>query len=164
MCAGSRRALGGSGERHLPNKHVLPARPLLRPNAGEKLSESGAADVRQLCDTLLNSYLIQLLDTGFLHADPVSLLGSGSGSELSSFARVYPMMAPWPAPYPRSPLHSLYHLLFTPRLCIHCIPDRLCIHSLMNLPPCLLPPSLPSTRATSSARPRAASASWTGAW
>lgn len=35
---------------------------------GEKLSESNAADVRQLCDTLLNCYLIQLLDTGFLHA------------------------------------------------------------------------------------------------
>jgi predicted unusual protein kinase regulating ubiquinone biosynthesis (AarF/ABC1/UbiB family) len=37
---------------------------------GEKLSESSAADVRQLCNTLLNAYLIQLLDTGFLHADP----------------------------------------------------------------------------------------------
>eukprot|EP00198_Chlamydomonas_reinhardtii_P007169 XP_001696505.1 predicted protein [Chlamydomonas reinhardtii] len=37
---------------------------------GEKLSESGAADVRELCNTLLNAYLIQLLDTGFLHADP----------------------------------------------------------------------------------------------
>ena len=31
---------------------------------GEKLSESGAADVRELCNTLLNAYLIQLLDTG----------------------------------------------------------------------------------------------------
>lgn len=38
--------------------------------AGEKLSESTASDVRELCNTLLNAYLIQLLDTGFLHADP----------------------------------------------------------------------------------------------
>jgi len=38
--------------------------------AGEKLSESTAADVRQLCSTLLNCYLIQLLETGLLHADP----------------------------------------------------------------------------------------------
>lgn len=37
---------------------------------GEKLSESRASDVRQLCSTLLNAYLIQLLETGFLHADP----------------------------------------------------------------------------------------------
>ena len=37
---------------------------------GEKLSESHAADVRELCTTLLNAYLIQLLETGFLHADP----------------------------------------------------------------------------------------------
>jgi aarF domain-containing kinase len=37
---------------------------------GEKLSESSAGDVLALCTTLLNSYLIQLLDTGFLHADP----------------------------------------------------------------------------------------------
>ncbi|KAG2502091.1 hypothetical protein HYH03_000583 [Edaphochlamys debaryana] len=37
---------------------------------GEKLSESTASDVRELCNTLLNAYLIQLLDTGFLHADP----------------------------------------------------------------------------------------------
>ncbi|GIM09389.1 hypothetical protein Vretimale_13253, partial [Volvox reticuliferus] len=37
---------------------------------GEKLSESNATDVRELCNTLLNAYLIQLLDTGFLHADP----------------------------------------------------------------------------------------------
>ena len=35
---------------------------------GEKLSESNASDVRQLCTTLLNAYLIQLLDTGLLHA------------------------------------------------------------------------------------------------
>ncbi|GLC71027.1 hypothetical protein PLESTF_001062300 [Pleodorina starrii] len=37
---------------------------------GEKLSESHASDVRELCTTLLNAYLIQLLDTGLLHADP----------------------------------------------------------------------------------------------
>lgn len=37
---------------------------------GEKLSESNASDIRELCNTLLNCYLIQLLDTGFLHADP----------------------------------------------------------------------------------------------
>ncbi|EIE22124.1 ABC1-domain-containing protein [Coccomyxa subellipsoidea C-169] len=37
---------------------------------GEKLSESTAADVRELCSTLLNCYLIQLLETGLLHADP----------------------------------------------------------------------------------------------
>ncbi|KAK9801392.1 hypothetical protein WJX73_005895 [Symbiochloris irregularis] len=37
---------------------------------GEKLSESDAGDVRALCNTLLNCYLIQLLETGFLHADP----------------------------------------------------------------------------------------------
>eukprot|EP00878_Enallax_costatus_P013271 GHUV01013874.1.p1 GENE.GHUV01013874.1~~GHUV01013874.1.p1 ORF type:complete len:1255 (+),score=498.10 GHUV01013874.1:389-4153(+) len=37
---------------------------------GEKLSESRAADVRELCNTLLSAYLIQLLDTGLLHADP----------------------------------------------------------------------------------------------
>jgi aarF domain-containing kinase len=37
---------------------------------GEKLSESNANDVRYLCTTLLNAYLIQLLDTGLLHADP----------------------------------------------------------------------------------------------
>lgn len=38
--------------------------------AGEKLSDSRAGDVRELCNTLLNCYLIQLLETGFLHADP----------------------------------------------------------------------------------------------
>lgn len=37
---------------------------------GEKLSESSADDVLALCDTILNAYLIQLLETGFLHADP----------------------------------------------------------------------------------------------
>ena len=40
------------------------------PCAGEKLSESRASDVRELCTTLLNAYLIQLLETGHLHADP----------------------------------------------------------------------------------------------
>ena len=29
-----------------------------------------AGDVRQLCNTLLNCYLTQLLETGTLHADP----------------------------------------------------------------------------------------------
>lgn len=38
--------------------------------AGEKLSESQAGDVRKLCNTLLNCYLTQLLETGTLHADP----------------------------------------------------------------------------------------------
>jgi aarF domain-containing kinase len=38
---------------------------------GEKLSESNAEDVRELCTTLLNAYLIQLLDTGLLHAGRV---------------------------------------------------------------------------------------------
>ena len=32
--------------------------------AGEKLNESTAGDVRQLCTTLLNCYLIQLLESG----------------------------------------------------------------------------------------------------
>ena len=41
-----------------------------RARAGEKLSESRASDVRELCTTLLNAYLIQLLETGHLHADP----------------------------------------------------------------------------------------------
>lgn len=37
---------------------------------GEKLADSKASDVRALCSTLLNCYLIQLLETGLLHADP----------------------------------------------------------------------------------------------
>ncbi len=37
---------------------------------GERLSDSRAADVRALCNTLLSAYLVALLDTGFLHADP----------------------------------------------------------------------------------------------
>ena len=44
--------------------------------AGVKLSESNAADVRKLCTTLLNCYLIQLLETGNLHADPYDSLMS----------------------------------------------------------------------------------------
>jgi hypothetical protein len=43
--------------------------PLFCP-VGEKLSESRASDIRELCNTLLSAYLIQLLDTGLLHADP----------------------------------------------------------------------------------------------
>ncbi len=49
-------------------------------HAGEKLSVSNASDVRGLCTTLLNCYLIQLLETGFLHADP----HTGLPSDLSS--------------------------------------------------------------------------------
>lgn len=37
---------------------------------GERLYESTAGDVRKLCNTLLSSYLVGLLDTGFLHSDP----------------------------------------------------------------------------------------------
>ncbi len=37
---------------------------------GEKLCESKAEDVRELCNTLLNAYLVMLLETGNLHADP----------------------------------------------------------------------------------------------
>ncbi|PRW59939.1 eyespot assembly ABC1 kinase family [Chlorella sorokiniana] len=37
---------------------------------GERLTDSSAADVRQLCNTLLSAYLHQLCDTGLLHADP----------------------------------------------------------------------------------------------
>lgn len=37
---------------------------------GEKLNHSKAEDVRALCSMLLNCYLIQLLETGLLHADP----------------------------------------------------------------------------------------------
>lgn len=37
---------------------------------GEKLSESTASDIRELCNTLLSCYLIQLLDSCFMHADP----------------------------------------------------------------------------------------------
>ncbi|MCO5553207.1 hypothetical protein L7F22_006728 [Adiantum nelumboides] len=38
--------------------------------SGEKLSESKEADVPQLVYVALNCYLIQLLESGFLHADP----------------------------------------------------------------------------------------------
>lgn len=37
---------------------------------GVKLSQCDSEDVLELCDALLNCYLFQLLDTGFLHADP----------------------------------------------------------------------------------------------
>eukprot|EP01023_Acetabularia_acetabulum_P029612 TRINITY_DN2793_c0_g2_i1.p1 TRINITY_DN2793_c0_g2~~TRINITY_DN2793_c0_g2_i1.p1 ORF type:complete len:988 (+),score=151.02 TRINITY_DN2793_c0_g2_i1:77-2965(+) len=37
---------------------------------GERLAESQAEDVLTLTNTLLTSYLIQLLETGFMHADP----------------------------------------------------------------------------------------------
>lgn len=65
---------------------------------GEKLSESTASDVRELCTTLLNCYLIQLLETGFLHADPhpgnlirtpdgkICILDFGLMTEVSSLA------------------------------------------------------------------------------
>jgi hypothetical protein len=41
---------------------------------GEKLSESQAADVGPLVTTMLNCYLIQLLESGFLHAGKVPFL------------------------------------------------------------------------------------------
>jgi aarF domain-containing kinase len=37
---------------------------------GTKLSNCRSQDILELCDALLNCYLIQLLETGFLHADP----------------------------------------------------------------------------------------------
>ncbi|CAE8602511.1 unnamed protein product, partial [Polarella glacialis] len=37
---------------------------------GEKLSQSGAADVRELVNVGVLAYLTQLLQTGFFHADP----------------------------------------------------------------------------------------------
>lgn len=37
---------------------------------GQKLSDTHREDVTELCGTLLNCYLTQLLDTGFMHADP----------------------------------------------------------------------------------------------
>jgi hypothetical protein len=46
---------------------------------GEKLSESNAGDVRTLCSTLLNAYLIQLLETGFLHAGAWESVGRRLG-------------------------------------------------------------------------------------
>jgi RIO-like serine/threonine protein kinase len=68
-------------EVRIPYMHILatPPQPTCIPlafcvlfshPAGEKLSESRASDVRELCNTLLSAYLIQLLDTGLLHADP----------------------------------------------------------------------------------------------
>ncbi|KAI5067323.1 hypothetical protein GOP47_0017851 [Adiantum capillus-veneris] len=38
--------------------------------SGEKLSDSKEADIPQLVSVALNCYLIQLLESGFLHADP----------------------------------------------------------------------------------------------
>lgn len=37
---------------------------------GERLGNSKSEDVLALCSTILNCYLIQLLETGLLHADP----------------------------------------------------------------------------------------------
>ncbi|KAG1666030.1 hypothetical protein FOA52_006904 [Chlamydomonas sp. UWO 241] len=37
---------------------------------GEKLGDAPPGEVRALCSTLLNCYLIQLLETGLLHVDP----------------------------------------------------------------------------------------------
>lgn len=45
-------------------------RPRPEHTQGERLGESSAEDVHALCGTLLNCYLIQLLETGMLHADP----------------------------------------------------------------------------------------------
>lgn len=68
--------------------------------AGEKLSDSSSNDVLALCDTILNCYLIQLLETGFLHADPhpgnllrtpdgrVAILDFGLMSEVTDEQRV----------------------------------------------------------------------------
>ena len=70
-------------------------------HAGEKLSESTASDVRELCTTLLNCYLIQLLETGFLHADPhpgnlirtpegqICILDFGLMTEVRSYLHLY---------------------------------------------------------------------------
>jgi len=67
---------------------------------GEKLSESSTDDVLALCDTILNAYLIQLLETGFLHADPhpgnllrtpdgkIAILDYGLMSEVTEEQRV----------------------------------------------------------------------------
>jgi aarF domain-containing kinase len=57
---------------------------------GEKLSESRASDVRELCNTLLSAYLIQLLDTGLLHADPHpgNLIRTGTPSGLLLWQRL----------------------------------------------------------------------------
>lgn len=37
---------------------------------GEKLSESDAADLLPMITAAMNCYLVQLLESGFLHADP----------------------------------------------------------------------------------------------
>ena len=67
---------GRSGYRHEQDRLATSSLDVCRKGpvqvlcTGEKLSESRAADVRELCTTLLNAYLIQLLETGHLHADP----------------------------------------------------------------------------------------------
>jgi aarF domain-containing kinase len=43
---------------------------------GVKLSACKSEDVLELCDALLNCYLYQLLDTGFLHAGALPLPAS----------------------------------------------------------------------------------------
>lgn len=62
-------------------KHFTVARQVLTTAwvEGEKLSESRAVDVGPLVTTMLNCYLIQLLESGFLHA------GKGSFSTLPRF-------------------------------------------------------------------------------
>ncbi len=67
---------------------------------GEKLSESNAADLLPLVTTALNCYLVQLLETGFLHADPhpgnllrtpdghLCVLDFGLMTEVPSFAGI----------------------------------------------------------------------------
>jgi aarF domain-containing kinase len=67
---------------------------------GEKLSESNATDLLPLITTTLNCYLVQLLETGFLHADPhpgnllrtpdghLCVLDFGLMTEVPSFAGI----------------------------------------------------------------------------
>ena len=114
---------------------------------GEKLSESGAADVRALCTTLLNAYLVQLLDTGLLHAGAafspresarVRLSGGTRGADLIAvFAEHRQPLLPQ-ATYRRSP-------------------------SLTTIPQPTKHKTQTRTPATSSARPTAGSASSTSA-
>ena len=76
---------------------------------GEKLSESKAEDVRQLCTTLLNAYLIQLLESGLLHADPHpgNLIRTPDGRicilDFGATPRTHPPLVPQPAPAPFAP-------------------------------------------------------------
>lgn len=76
---------------------------------GEKLAESTASDVRKLCDTLLSAYLSQLLDTGFLHADPHpgNLLRTPDG-KLAILD--YGLMTTVPAEYSLSLVEYIAHL------------------------------------------------------